>query len=401
MRTGRSTSAAERLFGGAIAVIALHVVVAGAGPLSSLAAVVGGPVLFALFLTGGRATRTALAALVGLPAMAAGLGPHLPHAVLAGATATDLTGIAAGFAGMALVGLAFHAALHGRRRRVKLLAIPVALVLAQWFVVPVMNGGIATSAPRPGIPPASALHLPGAREVEFPARDGVALAGWYVPGRNGSAVVLMHGSHGDRTDTIGHLRMLRRAGYGVLAFDARGHGDSAGQTNALGWRGTDDVSGAVAFLRRQRGVDPRRIAALGLSMGAEEALRAAGDGVALAAVVADGAGASTTGDSQLVANAPIPRSVEWMAIRAVEAFSGDPEPPPLADTVPGIRVPVLLIASTARDELALDRAYARRIGAAAAEVWHVGDAGHTRALDRHPALYAARVRGFLDAALRR
>jgi hypothetical protein len=135
-------------------------------------------------------------------------------------------------------------------------------------------------------------------------------------------------------------------------------------------------------------------------MGAEEGLRAAGDGVALAALVADGAGASTTGDSSLTESGPIPRSVEWAGMRAVEAFSGDSEPPPLARTVARIRVPALLIASNARDELALDRAYARRIGAGA-EVWHVPDAVHTKALERHPAAYAARVSHFLGAALRR
>ena len=62
--------------------------------------------------------------------------------------------------------------------------------------------------------------------------------------------------------------MLVRAGFTVLAFDARGHGQSGGETNALGWRGASDVAGAVAFLRRHSGVDPASIAALGLSMGA-------------------------------------------------------------------------------------------------------------------------------------
>jgi pimeloyl-ACP methyl ester carboxylesterase len=106
-------------------------------------------------------------------------------------------------------------------------------------------------------------------------------------------VILLHGSHGTRSDTLGHLRMLIGAGYGVLAFDARGHGQSAGQTNALGWTGARDIAGAVRFLDRQSGVDPRRIAALGLSMGAEEALRAAATGAPLSAVIADGASAST------------------------------------------------------------------------------------------------------------
>src|SRR5581483_9679522 len=98
--------------------------------------------------------------------------------------------------------------------------------------------------------------------------DGVRLSGWYVPGRTGGAVVLLHGSHGTRADTTAQLRLLHRAGFAVLAFDARGHGESGGATNALGWRGDRDVAGAVRFLRGRRGIDPARIGALGLSMGA-------------------------------------------------------------------------------------------------------------------------------------
>lgn len=168
----------------------------------------------------------------------------------------------------------------------KLLAIPIALVLFQWALIPAINAAVAINAPRDAVPAARALGLPGARDVTFWTPDGVRLAAWYVPGANGAAVILTHGSHGDRTTTVRHLRMLRGAGYAVLAFDARGHGASSGTTSALGWQGDRDVAGAAAFLARQRGVDRARIAMLGLSMGDEEALRAAASGVPLAAVVA-------------------------------------------------------------------------------------------------------------------
>ena len=160
--------------------------------------------------------------------------------------------------------------------------------------------------------------------MTFPARDGVRLSGWFVPGHNGSSVILLHGSHGTRVDTLSYLRMLDSAGYAVLAYDARGHRASGGQTNALGWRGADDIAGAVAFLARQPGVDAHKIAALGLSMGAEDALRAAANGIQLRAVIADGAGASTLGDSELVAHGlePVFVSVTWLTMRAIELESG-------------------------------------------------------------------------------
>jgi dienelactone hydrolase len=159
-------------------------------------------------------------------------------------------------------------------------------------IVPAFSVGVI-------IPPATTLGYPGAREVTFTTPDGVRLAAWYVPGHNGAGVILMHGSHGDRTSELPYLRFLAEAGYTVLAVDARGHGESGGETNALGWHGDRDVAGAFRFLTHQSGIDPHRIAGLGLSMGAEELLRAAAGGVPLAAVVADGAGASTSTDSDI------------------------------------------------------------------------------------------------------
>jgi pimeloyl-ACP methyl ester carboxylesterase len=195
------------------------------------------------------------------------------------------------------------------------------------------------------------------------------------------------------------MRLLARAGYAVLSFDARGHGESGGRTNALGWAGSDDVAGAVSFVRTQTGIDPQRVAALGLSMGAEEALRAASGGVALSAVVADGAGASTTGDNSLQSPGALPRSVSWATMRAVELFGGGAEPRSLRSVVHEVRSPTLLIASNRAGELEVDTAFTEAIGEGAT-LWHVSDAGHTKALERHPHLYADKVLTFLHAALR-
>ena len=345
------------------------------------------------------AAAKVIAVVVGIACAAIGFAVHLPHAVLRGPTVTDVAGVLLGLAGIALIAFVSRLALRGRRRRTKLLAIPVALIAAQWIVLPIVGASLAVNAPDPQVPVASALHLPAARDVVFFARDGVRLAGWYVPGHNGAAVILLHGSHGSRADTVDHLRMLAHAGYGVLAYDARGHGRSGGQTNALGWQGADDIAGAVAFLRHQPSVDARRIAALGLSMGAEEALRAAGDGVPLRAIVADGAGASTAGDERLVSSGAIARSVSWMTMRATELLSGESEPAPLEAVVRAIRVPVLLVASRRHGERTIDEAYRARIGERA-QLWYVADADHTKALRTHPDAYAARVLGFLGRALR-
>ena len=133
---------------------------------------------------------------------------------------------------------------------------------------------------------------------------------------------------------------------------------------------------------------------LGLSMGAEEALRAAAGGVPFAAIVADGAGASTSGDQRLVEGGPLPASVSWLTMRGVELLGGGGEPPALADIAGRIDAPVLLIASGRKHEREIDERLRERIGARAV-LWSVPDAGHTKAVERHPAAYAARVLGFL------
>jgi pimeloyl-ACP methyl ester carboxylesterase len=316
-------------------------------------------------------------------------------AAVAGPSLRGLPALAACAAGIVLLATAFRMAFRGCRRRTCIVGLPIVIALLQWGVLPAVGAGLIASAPHPAVSPARSLGIAGARDVTFPASDGVALRGWYVPGRSGAAVIVMHGSHGTRADATAHLRMLHRAGFAVLAFDARGHGQSAGETNALGWRGAPDVAGAVRFLRSRAGIEPGRIGALGLSMGAEEALRAAADGVPLAAVVADGAGASTSGDATLAGGergmlGAVARSVRWLTMREAELVSGDGEPAPLADLVARIHVPVLLIASSATGERATDAAYARLIGPRA-HLWYVPDAAHTRALGRHPAAYAAHV----------
>jgi pimeloyl-ACP methyl ester carboxylesterase len=269
------------------------------------------------------------------------------------------------------------------------------LATAQWLVLPFVTALLALHAPGADPPPARSLGLAGARDVRIAAADGTSLAGWWVPGDGDAAVVLLHGSHDSRADVVAHLRLLHSAGFAVLALDARGHGASGGRPNALGWAGAEDVAEAVAYLQAH-GVG--RVGALGLSMGAEEALRAAAEGVPLRAIVADGAGASTAGDAALTDHGPLARSVSWMTMRMVALLGGRAEPPALAGLASRIHAPVLVIASGARDEATIDRALAERIGPSA-QLWEIPRAGHTGGLDTAPAAYRQRVIAFLRAAL--
>lgn len=394
-----ATSERVRTVGVALTLIGLHLVVlalATQGGLVALATVAwfcAAPLLLLAFDRGGRAARTVVTGVVGLVALAAGTIAHVGHAVLNGPSLLDLTGIGVALAGAALVAVACEAAFKGTGRWAKLLALPLAALALQFYVFPVLvTGTVATNAPRH-----EAGTLAGAEDVAFTASDGVRLRGWLVPG-GASAVVVLHGSHGTRASTTPYIRFLKAAGYTVLAYDARGHGASGGRENAFGWYGDRDLAGAVAFLS---GRGYARAAALGLSMGGEEALRAAANGVALRAVIADGAGATTLPDAKLEqdARSPLFSAVTWIGMRTVSLFSRDGEPPGLTQIARRIRTPVLLIASNRRNELRIDTLFRDRIGPRAS-LWYVSDAGHTQALSRHPAAYRGRVLHFLAEALR-
>ena len=85
-------------------------------------------------------------------------------------------------------------------------------------------------------------------------------------------------------------RLLVSEGYGVLLFDRRGEGESDGDPNALGWRGTRDLEAAIAYLRSRPDVNPDRIGGVGLSVGGEMMLQAAAETDDFKAVVSEGAG---------------------------------------------------------------------------------------------------------------
>ena len=112
------------------------------------------------------------------------------------------------------------------------------------------------------------------QEIWFPARDGVQLNGWLVPGAPGRRLVLFfHGNAGDLADNLEYLNLLHSRGLSVFIFDYRGYGRSHGGTH----RENDlyqDARGAIAYLER-RGWRHGDLIFFGQSLGSAVALQMA------------------------------------------------------------------------------------------------------------------------------
>jgi fermentation-respiration switch protein FrsA (DUF1100 family) len=112
----------------------------------------------------------------------------------------------------------------------------------------------------------------GAAPADLPARDiefvshGATLRGWFVSaeGHRG-VIVLLHGVRGNRSQMADRARFLHRAGYAVLLFDSRAHGESGGDAITFGHLESEDARAAVTLARSlARG---ERVGAIGVSLG--------------------------------------------------------------------------------------------------------------------------------------
>ena len=367
--------------------------------------VLGTAAAIAVYRLGGR-WRDAALLVAGIVAAAGGAGIAATWVTKAGLTPTTVAGVVALVAGLAALAyglMDLSGTLHGWLRW----GVVVALALAA--AVLVLSLGIAvaaTNVPRialGGETPADwGLTFEAA---EFPAADGVTLSGWYVPSQNGAAVVLLHGSGSTRSAVLGQAAVLAEGGYGVLLFDARGHGESGGRAMDLGWYGDADIAGALDYLAGRSDVDAARIALVGLSMGGEEALGAAAADPRAQAVVAEGATGRTAADKAWLSEeygfrGLIQEGVDHLTYWLVDLMTSAGPPISLHDAVMAMAPrPVLLIAAGEVPDEGLAARHLQAAAPGSVEVWEVPGAAHSGALATAPEEWAARVLAFLDGAL--
>lgn len=277
-----------------------------------------------------------------------------------------------------------------------------------------------------------ALDALGGEVVRLRARDGLRLAGRWLPAEPGDdpaswrqdpheAILLLHGYTGSiAPDLVEYAPYLRRTA-GVLGLDFRGHGGSQPGPTTFGLLETEDIAGALAWLG-ERGVT--RVALHGTSMGGIAAIAAVavlGDGALpgadldpaaprhveppprprIAAVVAD----SVAPELEIPIASRVPGPAKrFTAARlfdgAARALGGDPRATEPARVIGLLEpVPVLLIHGEADTTVPI--ADGRRLAALAgpsAQHWVVPGAGHSDAHATAGQDYERRTTDFLRMA---
>lgn len=350
--------------------------------------------------------RACIALVFGALSLVAGIVDGIRHVVINAMSGDDVTAILAAVAGAGLLFVGASTLWRSRRLDERLrrryvrrgLETAVAAIVAVLVIVPMAMAILATHVARAPVPAANLGA--GYRSVSFTTGDGLKLAGWYVPSRNGAAVIV---SPGRSPSVQEHARVLIGHGYGVLVFDRRGEGASQGDRNLYGWSGDRDLLAAVRFLERQPDVHHGGIGGLGLSVGGEMLLQAAAETSGLKAVVSEGAGRRSLREHLHI---PGLGAVEkWLTPWVVQTgalmvMSNDSPPPDLARVVSRISPrPILLIrALHGLEDESLNRVYYANARQPKA-LWEVPQGGHTGALHALRRLYESRVIGLFDRAL--
>ena len=352
----------------------------------------------------GRVGQGTMALLLGIAGTVAGAGVASAHLAKAGLDAAAVLAAIVLAAGLVLLGWGAVALIRAIPGWWRLLAVPAALVLLQFVLLPLTVAVSATNRPPgplgSGTPAQYGLAY---QDVAFRTADGVRLSAWYIPARNGAAVVLLPGAGSTRAAVLGQAAVLARHGYGALLVDGRGHGRSGGHAMDFGWWGGRDLAAAVSFLARQPGVGAGKIAVLGESMGGEQALAAAGADPRIRAVVAEGATGQQYADHGWRPHditGIIDRGIEWVQYTAAGLISGAPRPMSIRD---GVRAaaprPALIIAGGSVPDEPVAARWFQAASPATVQVWVVPHAGHTQGLATAPRAWEAHVISFLNAAL--
>ncbi|MEO1438501.1 MAG: alpha/beta hydrolase [Bacteroidota bacterium] len=131
-------------------------------------------------------------------------------------------------------------------------------------------------------------------EVTFSTEDGITVSAWYLPADSDNLILSNHFSPGNRYGYAGHLeglgyaggfevnflpryKALHDAGYSILAYDLRGHGDSSegpGNISGVGFYEWQEVLAALNYVKTRKDMADKSISLMSMCMGANATINA-------------------------------------------------------------------------------------------------------------------------------
>jgi len=131
-------------------------------------------------------------------------------------------------------------------------------------------------------------------DVSFETKDGVTIKGWFIPADSNLVVISNHFSPANRYGFAGHLeglgfaggfevnflpryKALHDAGYNVLAYDLRSHGESGEGENSVsgvGYLEWQEVLASIEYIRNRPDTVDSDISLMSMCMGANATFNA-------------------------------------------------------------------------------------------------------------------------------
>lgn len=292
--------------------------------------------------------------------------------------------------------------------RKMLIASAVLLVLGTAAAVILGEGGTRIP-PQQRHKPDAALAARVARattsqfeDATIQTPDHITLRAWYFqPAKwNGGAVILLHGVADTRAGVAGHAMFLLQNGYATLLPDARGHGESGGDSITYGWKERHDVKQWSEWLHSTKHTE--RLYGLGESMGAAILIQASVVEPRFHAIVAECSFSSFRDVAyyRVAQLAGFEQRAEWMFAPLIEPaflytrtrYHVDLDQSSPVGALRFSHTPVLLIHGTADSNIPFSHSQVLgRTRPANTELWLVSGAVHTQAHHREPEEYERRV----------
>ncbi|MCD4780651.1 MAG: alpha/beta hydrolase [Candidatus Omnitrophica bacterium] len=238
--------------------------------------------------------------------------------------------------------------------------------------------------------------------VSFFTTDNIILRGWYIPGGkdNHSAVLLAHGYGTNRVKVLKYAPFLQQAGYNVLLFDFRGHGESEGRYCSIGYHERNDIHAAVKYLKAVKKMD--KIGVLADSMGAVASILAMAENNDIDAGVFEGAFSSLKelliyrGETDYsLSRYPLTELAIWLTEYRLKYDIAKVRP---VDVVQRIapRAVFFIHGDKDREVLPEDSKALYSRASQPKEFWMVSNMAHTSAFSIHPAEFNRRILAFFN-----